>query len=80
MSEKVVVGLQGESYGLGEGASVVLEDDVVLEPACSVQGVVGKGSCVEAGARVGRGAAVGEVSFPFPKWVLCMILGADVNE
>lgn len=56
-----VVGAAGEDGGERGFGGVVLGDDVVLEPACSVQGSVGRGSCVEVGARVGRGARVGEV-------------------
>ena len=60
------MGLQGDDDDDGSvnprGVGVVLGEDVVLEPACWVQGNVGRGSCVEAGAKVGRGAVVGEVS------------------
>ncbi|KAI9770445.1 MAG: hypothetical protein M1840_003331 [Geoglossum simile] len=39
--------------------AVIIEDYVIIEPGCVVEGCVGEGSVLEAGAKVRRGAVVG---------------------
>ncbi|KAI4156233.1 MAG: hypothetical protein LQ340_000427 [Diploschistes diacapsis] len=70
ISEKAVVGLSSPNVaapGTDAGAAsagVVLENDVVVEPAAAVEGRrVGEGSTLEAGSKVCADAVVGKVSF-----------------
>jgi dynactin 6 len=39
--------------------AVIIEDYVIIEPGCIVEGCVGEGSILEAGAKIKRGAVVG---------------------
>ncbi|KAH0544542.1 hypothetical protein FGG08_001314 [Glutinoglossum americanum] len=39
--------------------AVIIDSHVIIEPGCVVEGCVGEGTILEAGAKVGRGASVG---------------------
>ncbi|KAI9780765.1 MAG: hypothetical protein M1839_006553 [Geoglossum umbratile] len=49
---------------------VTIEDHVIIEPGCVIEGCIGEGAVLEAGARVKRGAVVGKYCRVPPRGVV----------